>query len=61
MIADKDNIVLIAGKGHETYQIIGTEKVCFNDTEIARKYVDAIEKQKITLKQKQLEQKEFIF
>ncbi len=27
-----DDIVLIAGKGHETYQIIGTEKIPFSDT-----------------------------
>ena len=32
----KDNdIVLIAGKGHETYQIIGTEKIDFSDKQIA--------------------------
>jgi UDP-N-acetylmuramoyl-L-alanyl-D-glutamate--2,6-diaminopimelate ligase len=61
MTADKDNIVLIAGKGHETYQIIGTERFHFNDIEIAQKYVDAKEKQKVALKQKQAEQKEFVF
>lgn len=56
IMADKDNIVLIAGKGHEIYQIIGTEKTNFNDIEIAKKYVDIKEKQKTALKQK-----EFIF
>ena len=30
------DIVLIAGKGHEDYQIIGTEKRHFNDREVAR-------------------------
>ncbi len=34
--ADKDDIVLIAGKGHETYQIIGTQKFDFSDKEIAQ-------------------------
>lgn len=34
--AEKDDIVLIAGKGHETYQIIGTQKSHFSDKEIAR-------------------------
>ncbi|MEA3226595.1 MAG: UDP-N-acetylmuramoyl-L-alanyl-D-glutamate--2,6-diaminopimelate ligase, partial [Planctomycetota bacterium] len=35
--ADKDDIVLIAGKGHETYQIIGTQKFDFSDKEVAEK------------------------
>ncbi len=33
--AKKDDIVLIAGKGHETYQILGTEKIHFCDKETA--------------------------
>jgi UDP-N-acetylmuramoyl-L-alanyl-D-glutamate--2,6-diaminopimelate ligase len=33
--AGKDDIVLIAGKGHETYQIIGTQKFDFSDKQIA--------------------------
>jgi UDP-N-acetylmuramoyl-L-alanyl-D-glutamate--2,6-diaminopimelate ligase len=33
--ACKDDIVLIAGKGHETYQIIGKNKIHFSDKEIA--------------------------
>ena len=33
--ASKDDIVLIAGKGHETYQIIGKTKIHFSDKEIA--------------------------
>jgi UDP-N-acetylmuramoyl-L-alanyl-D-glutamate--2,6-diaminopimelate ligase len=35
------DMVLIAGKGHEDYQIIGTKKVHFDDREVAR---DAIER-----------------
>jgi UDP-N-acetylmuramoyl-L-alanyl-D-glutamate--2,6-diaminopimelate ligase len=34
--AEKDDIVLIAGKGHETYQIIGKQKFDFSDKTIAR-------------------------
>ncbi len=34
--AEPVDIVLIAGKGHETYQIIGTQKFDFSDKEIAR-------------------------
>ncbi len=36
-----DDIILIAGKGHETYQVIGTEKSDFSDKEIASEYLRA--------------------
>jgi UDP-N-acetylmuramoyl-L-alanyl-D-glutamate--2,6-diaminopimelate ligase len=32
-LAEKGDIVLIAGKGHEDYQIIGKRKRYFNDVE----------------------------
>lgn len=38
-MATDDDVVLIAGKGHEDYQIIGTTKHHFNDFEVARKYL----------------------
>ena len=31
--AQKDDIVLLAGKGHETYQILGTEKTHLDERE----------------------------
>jgi UDP-N-acetylmuramoyl-L-alanyl-D-glutamate--2,6-diaminopimelate ligase len=34
-MAKPNDVVIIAGKGHETYQIIGTEKYHFDDREIA--------------------------
>ena len=34
--ADADDIVLVAGKGHEDYQIIGTERLPFSDRMIVR-------------------------
>ena len=34
-IADKTDLILIAGKGHEDYQIIGHEKIHFDDREEA--------------------------
>jgi len=37
--ASADDVILIAGKGHEDYQIIGTEKIHFSDFEVARKYL----------------------
>jgi UDP-N-acetylmuramoyl-L-alanyl-D-glutamate--2,6-diaminopimelate ligase len=37
--AGKNDIVLIAGKGHETYQIIGKQKFDFSDKQIAQEYL----------------------
>ncbi|MDR1418456.1 MAG: UDP-N-acetylmuramoyl-L-alanyl-D-glutamate--2,6-diaminopimelate ligase [Endomicrobium sp.] len=47
-MASRGDIILIAGKGHEIYQIIGTQKIHFNDIEIAKKYV-VLKKQKETV------------
>ena len=40
--ADTDDIILIAGKGHETYQIIGDKKIDFDDRKIARDILNKI-------------------
>ncbi|MCB0311447.1 MAG: UDP-N-acetylmuramoyl-L-alanyl-D-glutamate--2,6-diaminopimelate ligase, partial [Bdellovibrionales bacterium] len=34
--AERGDVILIAGKGHEDYQIIGNEKLHFSDVEVAR-------------------------
>ena len=34
-LAQKDDIVLIAGKGHENYQILKTGTIHFDDKEVA--------------------------
>jgi len=41
-IADKNDTILIAGKGHEDYQIVGSTKRHFDDKEEARKAVNAL-------------------
>ena len=36
MLAERGDIILLAGKGHENYQIIGTEKQPFSDKEVVK-------------------------
>jgi len=36
MMARKDDIILVAGKGHETYQIIGKKRLHFDDREVVQ-------------------------
>ncbi len=38
-IAKKGDVILIAGKGHETYQIIGDQTIDFDDREVARQAI----------------------
>ena len=40
MLAEPRDIILLAGKGHEDYQIIGTEKFPFNDKAIVKEYFE---------------------
>ncbi len=39
-MAKEDDIVIIAGKGHENYQILGKVKHHFDDKEIAQEFLD---------------------
>ncbi len=43
-LADKDDIILIAGKGHETYQEINGERIDFNDFEIVKEELKKLNK-----------------
>lgn len=38
-IAQEGDTVLLAGKGHESYQILGTEKILFDDKEVAERII----------------------
>jgi len=40
--ARSGDMVLIAGKGHEDYQIIGTKKIHFDDREVAREAIQRL-------------------
>ena len=37
--ANKEDIILIAGKGHEDYQILNNEVIDFDDRKIAYKFL----------------------
>ena len=39
--AEKDDIILLAGKGHETYQVLADRTIAFDEREIVRKLLDA--------------------
>jgi UDP-N-acetylmuramoyl-L-alanyl-D-glutamate--2,6-diaminopimelate ligase len=41
--AKPGDVIIIAGKGHETYQIIGSDKFHFDDREVAKEALDALE------------------
>jgi len=43
--AREGDVVLIAGKGHETYQIIGERRIHFDDHEVAREAMKGRAKQ----------------
>ena len=43
MVAGQGATILLAGKGHETYQIIGTEKQHFDEKEIVRDIFNTLE------------------
>ena len=43
MLADQGSVILLAGKGHETYQITGTEKRHFDEREIVTEFFETLE------------------
>lgn len=43
-LAEKDDIILIAGKGHETYQEVNGERTDFNDFEIVKEELKKLNK-----------------
>ncbi|MDR1952446.1 MAG: UDP-N-acetylmuramoyl-L-alanyl-D-glutamate--2,6-diaminopimelate ligase [Elusimicrobiota bacterium] len=59
MMASRGDIILLAGKGHEDYQIIGNQKKHFDDKEIAEKYID--QRAQLKKKIKRIPQGEFDF
>lgn len=38
-MAERGDMIVIAGKGHENYQIIGDKRIYFDDHEVVRKYL----------------------
>lgn len=43
--AQAGDLVLIAGKGHEDYQIVGKEVLPFDDRKVAREFIDRLSKE----------------
>ncbi|MFN3681561.1 MAG: Mur ligase family protein, partial [Nitrospira sp.] len=41
-LARPNDMVVIAGKGHEDYQVVGTQKFHFDDREVAREAIDRL-------------------
>lgn len=41
-MASADDVILIAGKGHETYQILKYGTIHFDDREIVREILESI-------------------
>ena len=41
-LAGAGDCVLIAGKGHENYQIVGTRRLAFNDCQVARQVLEGV-------------------
>ncbi len=44
MLAEEGDVILLAGKGHERYQIIGEERIPFDDKEILESLMNASDK-----------------
>jgi UDP-N-acetylmuramoyl-L-alanyl-D-glutamate--2,6-diaminopimelate ligase len=40
--AQAGDVVLVAGKGHEDYQIVGSERLHFSDQEVVREYFEGV-------------------
>jgi UDP-N-acetylmuramoyl-L-alanyl-D-glutamate--2,6-diaminopimelate ligase len=57
----RGDVILIAGKGHEDYQIIGQEKIHFSDFQVASQCLNQRVKKKKTSKTKVMPQGEFDF
>ena len=40
-VAEPDDVVILAGKGHERYQVVGSEQLPFDEREVVREYLTA--------------------
>ncbi len=43
LLGEKDDIIVIAGKGHETYQILKNETIHFDEKEVVLELIEELE------------------
>ena len=43
-LAEKDDVIVIAGKGHETYQILKDKTIHFDEREVVKEILDNIKR-----------------
>ncbi len=43
LLAEKDDIIVIAGKGHETYQILKNETIHFDEKDVVLELIEELE------------------
>ena len=50
-IANEGDVIVIAGKGHETYQILKNETIHFDEREVVKEILDSVDNEQCTIKE----------
>ena len=49
-IATEGDVIVIAGKGHETYQILKNETIHFDEREVVKEILESVSSEQLTIK-----------